>query len=105
MFAKLCVLVVGIGVIACGLLSLRQARVQLGHEAAVALTKVERHDHDLWVLRGAIASKTTPQSIQARAESKFGVLAPINTERYQELVRREQEAEALQAVTVLEPGR
>lgn len=85
MLAKLSVLIVGLGVLGCLLLGLRQQRTQAAHEMAEAQKRVSMHDRQLWALRAEIARRITPDKIEPMA-AHFGVLAPINTERYRTLV-------------------
>ncbi len=85
---KLAALIVGLGVIACVLLGIRQLRVQAAHEMADVQRRVAAHDRELWKLRTEIAKLTTPDKIETLAQ-KFGALAPINAERYTILARLE----------------
>ena len=85
---KLATLIIGLGLIACVLLGIRQLRVQAAHEMADVQRRVASHDRDLWKLRTEIAKLTTPDNIETLAQ-KFGVLTPINSERYTILARLE----------------
>lgn len=88
MFAKLCVLVVSMGVIACTLLGIRQLRVQAAHEAAAVVRRGEKQNREIWKLRSEIARRVTPTQVQLSA-SKFGALKPLSGERFETLVRLE----------------
>ncbi len=90
MFGKLAFLIVAVGVIAGVLLVNRQLRIQSAHELADAQRRVAQHDRTLWRLRAEIASRVTPEKVQAAA-SRLGKLIPISQDRYHELVRREEE--------------
>lgn len=85
---KLAALIVGLGLIACVLLGIRQLRVQAAHEMAAVQRRVSAHDRELWKLRTEIAKLTTPDNIETIAQ-KYGVLTPINTERFTILARLE----------------
>jgi hypothetical protein len=90
-FAKIAALIIGIGVIACALLGIRQMRIQAAAETALIQRKVASRDRDLWHLRIEIASRITPDQIEKKAVA-YGMLKPINPERYQELVSAEARA-------------
>jgi hypothetical protein len=98
MLAKLGVLVVGVGVIACGLLGIRQARIQAAHEMADVQRRIARHDRELWQLRAEISRRVTPDKAEEMGR-KLGPLVGISPERYTELVRAEQEAADASALT------
>lgn len=98
MFMKLAAMIVGLGAIACVLLGIRQSRVQAAHELANVQHRVSDHDRTLWRLRLEIARRITPDQVERQAVA-FGELAPVNLERYTELVRREAELDRT-AVTV-----
>ena len=105
MFAKIVTLIVCFGLIACMMLSLRQQRIQAGHELARAQAKLAELDRDVLRLKLQIASRLTPDQIETKAR-KLGQLMPLTMERYQELVRREaEEAASGTVVTVADPVR
>ncbi len=85
---KLAALIVGLGLIACVLLGIRQLRVQAAHEMAAVQRRVSAHDRELWKLRTEIAKLTTPDNIETISQ-KYGVLTPINSERFTILARLE----------------
>ena len=88
MMAKLCALIVGLGVISCVLLATRQQRMLAAHQMAEVQRRVARHDRELWKLRAEIARLTTPDRARGLAV-KFGVLEPISRERFEALVQAE----------------
>lgn len=65
MFAKLAVIIVSIGLAACGLLAMRQARLQAAHELAQAQLRIARVDERLLTLHAQIAERITPANIDA----------------------------------------
>jgi cell division protein FtsL len=91
MFAKLAVVIISLGVVACILLAVRQQRVQAAHELAEVQRRVMEHDRTLWYLRTEIAERVSPQQVDLMAK-QAGVTAPINRERLQQLVERETKA-------------
>lgn len=103
MFGKLVLLILTVGMIAGVLLVNRQLRIQSAHELADAQRRVAQHDRTLWRLRAEIASRVTPEHVQAAA-SRLGKLVPISHDRYLELVNREQE-QATQDALVLDSAR
>ena len=88
MLAKLCVLIVALGVVSCVLLGTRQQRVLAAHQMADVQKRVARHDRELWKLRAEIARLTTPEKVQVLA-MKYGKLLPIAPDRFDALVRLE----------------
>ena len=84
----LAALIVGMGLIACVLLGVRQLRVQAAHEMADVQRRVSNHDRELWKIRTEIAKLTTPDKIETLAR-KYGILTPISAERYTLLARLE----------------
>ncbi|HMN39936.1 MAG TPA: hypothetical protein PKE29_03765 [Phycisphaerales bacterium] len=99
MLAKLCVLIVGLGVLACLLLGTRQLRTQAAHEMADVQKRVARHDRELWKLRSEIARRITPDKVELLARG-FGDLQPISAERYRVMVRLEAEEAGETTVTM-----
>lgn len=64
MFWKLLAIIIAIGLTACGLLSMRQARLQAVHELADAQLRIWRHDEQLLLLRAKIAQRITPDGVR-----------------------------------------
>jgi hypothetical protein len=67
-FAKLAVIIVAIGLAACGLLAMRQARLQAAHELAQAQLRIARVDERLLTLHAQIADRITPAGIRSMRE-------------------------------------
>lgn len=63
MFAKLVVLVLGVGGSAVGMLALRQSRLQAAHEAAEARLRMRIHAERTRNLRAEIAARVTPEAL------------------------------------------
>lgn len=103
MFGKLAFLILALGIVAGVLLVNRQLRIQSAHELADAQRRVAQHDRTLWRLRAEIAARITPQQVQTAA-ARLGPLLPISQDRYIELVKREQEEAAREALA-LDSGR
>ncbi|MBA4027988.1 MAG: hypothetical protein C0475_02395 [Planctomyces sp.] len=76
MFIKLCVLILGGGGCAAGLLSLRQQRLDAVHEMIVLQDKMTALDRDLLTLRTRIASLVTPERVERMALA-LGPLRPL----------------------------
>lgn len=76
MFAKLSAVILAAGVCACGLLALRQQRLQAAHELTQAQLRIRQQDEKLWDLRTRIAMEVTPQKVEKLA-SAFGTLRPM----------------------------
>lgn len=79
MFAKLVLVIVTAGGAACGLLAMRQARLQAAHELAQVQFRIARHDQTLWAVRSRIASMVTPSRVQELA-SGIGPMRPLLAE-------------------------
>jgi hypothetical protein len=74
MLAKICVLIVCLGVAAAVLLHMRQARLQAVHELAKVQLRMNERDRDLYRVRTQIAAKVTPERIEEAAK-RFGPLS------------------------------
>ncbi len=82
MFAKLVVVILALGVIACVLLTVRQQRMQAVHELANVQRQVAKLDRTLAHLRLEIAERTTPEKIAEMSRSlgplrAIGVPEPV----------------------------
>ena len=64
MLAKLATIIVAIGLTACGLLAMRQARLQAAHELAQAQLRIARVDERLLALHALIADEITPGRVR-----------------------------------------
>lgn len=82
MFAKLAVVVLTIGVCACTLLSLRQARLQAAHELTRAQLRVRECDDRLWAMRAEIARRVMPDQVHQMADAlgSFRPMLPLPTD-------------------------
>lgn len=69
MFAKLCVVILSIGAVACALLALRQSRLQSASELAQTQLRIMKLDQELCTLRARIGERVAPERIQEMAES------------------------------------
>ena len=67
MFAKFAVLIVGLSLVAAGLLAARQVRTQCAHELAQARVRVMRLENERWKLRAEIAALITPEHVTEMA--------------------------------------
>ena len=76
MFAKLCVLIISMGAVACTLLALRQQRIEAVHQMAMVNLRIMEADRGLARLRTDIVANLEPKKIEALA-SKIGTLRPI----------------------------
>ncbi len=79
MLAKLCVLIVSLGISAGVLLHLRQARLQAVHELAKAQLRMNARDRDLFRIRAEIAERITPERVEQMAQ-QFGPLTPLGVD-------------------------
>lgn len=76
MFAKLCVVIISAGLLACTLLALRQQRIEAVNQMARINLRIMDADRNLAHLRTDIASNMEPQRIEMLA-GKLGSLRPI----------------------------
>lgn len=79
MAAKVCVLILGLGVMAVALLQMRQARLQAVHDLAKIQREMLQRDRELFTVRTQIARAVTPESVQQIA-STLGPLRPIGVD-------------------------
>lgn len=73
MFFKLLAIIVAIGLTACGLLSMRQARLQAAHELADAQLRIWRHDERLLRLHADIARLVAPDRVRSMVSDSNGL--------------------------------
>lgn len=78
MFAKIATIMLVLGLTGCGLLALRQARLQAASEAAQAQLRIARGDEQLLSMRAQIASGVTPQHIALLAAARGGLRPATN---------------------------
>lgn len=79
MTAKLAVVILAFGLMAAGLLSTRQSRLQAGHEVAAARLRIREHDERLLELRSRIASRVAPGEVRRliRESGDLGPMVPL----------------------------
>lgn len=68
MFAKVVALVIGIGVLACGVLVQRQQRYELALDISRAHWRMLEQERTLWTLRAEVARRTRPDEVRAAVE-------------------------------------
>lgn len=68
MHLKTCFLVLALGATACGLLVIRQQRIQAAHDLASVSRRIDKLERTRWEMRIAIARATTPDHVEALAE-------------------------------------
>lgn len=86
MFGKLVLLILWVGLVACGLLAMRQSRLQCAHELAQVQLRIARHDEALWRERVRVAQAVTPAHVQEMA-ARLGPLRPLLAEPFQALAK------------------
>lgn len=77
LFAKLLVIVVALGAMALGLLSLRQQRYEVSNEISRAHNRIVEQERAQWRLRAEVAQRSTPADIREAAEKRGIELAPV----------------------------
>ena len=77
MFAKIVVLIVSLGVCACTLLALRQARLQAANELADARLRVRTIDERISMVRTEIAPHVTPIEVRQMTRELQDLLGPL----------------------------
>lgn len=84
MFAKLAAVIVAVGVCACTLLAMRQARLQAAHDLAEARLRVRAIDERVALRRAEIGRLVSPDEVRRMAEelgAEFGGMEPILPEQ------------------------
>ncbi len=81
MFAKVAVVILALGICACSLLALRQARLQAANELAEARLRVRAIDERVSLTRTAIASLVTPEQVERMTEWVDEPLVPLASQR------------------------
>jgi hypothetical protein len=76
-FAKIAVVILSLGVCACSLLALRQARLQAANELAEARLRVRAIDERVSLVRTEIASRVLPLEVEAMTTEVAGLLGPL----------------------------
>jgi hypothetical protein len=82
MFAKVALVIVALGLCACTLLALRQARLQSANELAEARLRVRAIDERVSRVRTAIAAGVTPEQVERMTEWVEEPLVPLATQRW-----------------------
>lgn len=80
MFAKLTLFILALGAVACGLLTLRQQRLDAVHDMAVLHGRIAQLDRDLLVVRVQIARAISPGKVEQLA-AKLGPVVPMGVDR------------------------
>ena len=76
-FAKLAVVIIAVGVGACWLLALRQARLEAANELAEARLRIAACDERLTMLRASIAVGVTPEHVERMAMELGDEVGPL----------------------------
>jgi len=76
-FAKVAIVIVALGICACSLLALRQARLQAANELAEARLRVRAIDERVSRARTAIARLVTPDQVESMTEWMDEALVPL----------------------------
>lgn len=77
LFLKLAVVALALGVMALGLLALRQQRYETSSELSKAHWRILEQERAIWRLRAEIARNSRPQDIRQAAERLHLPLEPI----------------------------
>jgi hypothetical protein len=78
-FTKLAAVILGIGIVGCSLLALRQQRLQAASELARVQVRIRAQDERLWELRTQISRAVNPENIREMALT-IGPLRPLVAE-------------------------
>lgn len=82
MFAKVVVVILALGVCACSLLALRQARLQAANQLAEARLRVRAVDERVSLVRTAIAGRVTPEQVEQMTDEAQEPLVPLASQRW-----------------------
>ena len=77
LFAKLAVILVAIGALGLGLLSLRQQRYEVSNQISKAHNRIVEQERTQWRMRAEVARRVDPADIRGYAERLNLELAPI----------------------------
>jgi cell division protein FtsL len=77
LFAKLAVILVAIGALGLGLLSLRQQRYEVSNQISKAHNRIVEQERTQWRMRAEVAKRVDPADIRGYAERLNLELAPI----------------------------
>ena len=64
MFAKLLLIIVAVGAVACALLVIRQQRIDTFHEITQTHKRLSEHERTLWEMRAEIAERCRPSQVR-----------------------------------------
>ncbi len=93
MFAKIAVVILALGICACSLLALRQARLQAANELAEARLRVRGIDERVSIVRAVIAGYVTPEQVEEMIRQVAMPMVPLAQQR-DDLIVEEQIAES-----------
>lgn len=82
MFAKVAIVIIALGICACSLLALRQARLQAANELAEARLRVRAIDERVSRTRTAIAGRVTPEQVESMTEWVDEPLVPLASQQH-----------------------
>lgn len=77
MFAKIAVVILALGICACSLLALRQARLQAANELAEARLRVRTIDERVSIVRAVIAGSVTPEQVEEMTRQVATPMVPM----------------------------
>jgi len=77
MFAKLMIIIVAVGAVACALLVIRQQRIDTFHEMSQIHQRLLGHERTLWELRAGIAQRCRPSQVRLAVNQLGGEWASI----------------------------
>ncbi|MFM8784683.1 MAG: hypothetical protein ACKOFI_05905, partial [Phycisphaerales bacterium] len=77
LFAKLAVMLVALGALGIGLLSLRQQRYEVSNQISKAHNRIVEQERAQWRMRAQVAARSTPADIRKAAERQGIDLAPV----------------------------
>ena len=77
MFAKIALVILSLGVCACTLLALRQARLEAANELAMTRLRVRRLDERISQVRTKIAPLVTPQNVERMIRELHDTIGPL----------------------------
>ncbi len=86
MFAKTAVVILALGICACSLLALRQARLQAANELAEARLRVRAIDERVSLVRAVIAGSITPEAVEEMTQEAATPMVPLAQQREQQTV-------------------
>ena len=83
MFAKIVVVILALGICACSLLALRQARLQAANELAEARLRVRTIDERVSIVRAVIAGSVTPEQVEEMTRQVAMPMVPMAQQKEQ----------------------